>query len=396
MKFKDTVLTAFQALKMNPKRSIMTIIGIVIGIAAVITIMAVGNGVNHMATSQIKSSNKGAQNAQIGFTADDENDLDGFTQADVNLLKQSNLGDKISRIDISALNEDDGQDEAQIGRTTTTLDYTVAHHVKKAPSHLTHGRYFNATELAVGQSDILIQDSVAKRYFGTAQQALGKSVMLGNQAYTIIGTYATDDVYGSAIIPYQAYLKAAGNEGTNLILRVKKGQNPQKIGRAAERMLKKDGTNRNKGTYEYFDTNALIGTISKVLNGLTFFVSAVAAISLFIAGIGVMNMMYISVSERTQEIGIRLAVGATESNIRNQFLIEAMILTAIGGLVGLLMGYLAATIAVKFIPDELHIKAIITLQDVVFAVGVSTAVGLVFGWLPAKQAADKNLIDILR
>ncbi|SUP61602.1 Macrolide export ATP-binding/permease protein MacB [Weissella viridescens] len=123
-----------------------------------------------------------------------------------------------------------------------------------------------------------------------------------------------------------------------------------------------------------------------MLNGITFFVTAVAGISLFIAGIGVMNMMYISVSERTQEIGIRLAVGATEANIRNQFLIEAIILTVTGGLIGLVSGYLIASGAVKVIPGNMHIKAVITLRDVVFAIGVSTIVGVILvGYRPSKR-----------
>lgn len=129
-----------------------------------------------------------------------------------------------------------------------------------------------------------------------------------------------------------------------------------------------------------------------MIDTLTYFVSAIAAISLFIAGIGVMNMMYISVSERTQEIGIRLAVGATQRAIMAQFLIEAIILTVIGGVIGFGLGVGIAAIISVFIPY----KAVVSLSSVILALGVSTTVGLVFGILPAKQAANKNLIDILQ
>ncbi|WP_230910411.1 ABC transporter permease [Weissella cibaria] len=136
----------------------------------------------------------------------------------------------------------------------------------------------------------------------------------------------------------------------------------------------------------------LLKGISKSISGITYFVAAIAGISLFIAGIGVMNMMYISVSERTQEIGVRLALGATPKNIMMQFLLEAIILTVSGGVIGLVIGTSVAAVASMAMP----FRAIVTPASVALAFGVSTAVGIVFGLLPAKQAANKNLIDILR
>ena len=124
---------------------------------------------------------------------------------------------------------------------------------------------------------------------------------------------------------------------------------------------------------------------------MTYFVSAIAAISLFIAGIGMMNMMYISVSERTQEIGIRLAVGARPSDILIQFLLEAVMLTVTGELLGFALGWLIGNGISPFLPQKMP-----WLRCFLLAFGVSSAVGVVFGILPARQAADKNLIDILR
>ena len=127
---------------------------------------------------------------------------------------------------------------------------------------------------------------------------------------------------------------------------------------------------------------------------LTYFISAIAGISLFIAGIGVMNMMYISVSERTQEIGIRLAVGATQKNILWQFLLESIMLTVGGGITGFMIGWMLSSLISLLIPY--HIHAIVTFGNFLLAFGVSTAVGIIFGMLPATQAAKRNLIDILR
>lgn len=398
MECKDTILTALQALKMNTKRSMMTIIGIVIGIAAVITIMAIGNGVNKMATDQIKGSDNGQLNADIGYTGGSGNSANGFNESDINLIKGSSFANKISKVKVSALSDDIGQTSGQINGKEIDISFGVVRKVSDKPSHVTSGHFFEQNDLDAGQNEMLIDKIMAKQYFGSKDNANGKSVTLGGQAYTVIGTFSdTDDFYNAdVLVPYNAYVKIESNEGSVMQLTVKRGENPQKVGRAAQKLLNKNGTKHNSGNYKYTDTNAMISQISNILNGLTFFVSAVAGISLFIAGIGVMNMMYISVSERTQEIGIRLAVGATETNIRNQFLIESVILSVTGGILGLIFGYLIALGAVKVIPGDMHIKAIITLGNIVFAVGVSTFVGVLFGWLPAKQAANKNLIDILR
>ncbi|ARO02400.1 ABC transporter permease [Lactiplantibacillus plantarum] len=398
MECKDTILTALQALKMNTKRSMMTIIGIVIGIAAVITIMAIGNGVNKMATDQIKGSDNGQLNADIEYTGGSGNSANGFNESDINLIKGSSFANKISKVKVSALSDDIGQTLGQINGKEIDISFGVVRQVSDKPSHVTSGHFFEQNDLDAGQNEMLIDKIMAKQYFGSKDNANGKSVTLGGQAYTVIGTFSdTDDFYNAdVLVPYNAYVKTESNEGSVMQLTVKRGENPQKVGRAAQKLLNKNGTKHNSGNYKYTDTNAMISQISNILNGLTFFVSAVAGISLFIAGIGVMNMMYISVSERTQEIGIRLAVGATETNIRNQFLIESVILAVTGGILGLIFGYLIALGAVKVIPGDMHIKAIITLGNIVFAVGVSTFVGVLFGWLPAKQAANKNLIDILR
>ncbi|WP_419154374.1 ABC transporter permease [Weissella viridescens] len=398
MKFKDMILTACQSLKMNPKRSLMTIIGIIIGIASVITIMAIGNGVNKMAREQIKGSDNGQLNAEINYMDNTNDSANGFDESDTRLIKSSDIANKINKVTISSLSDGVGQTVGSINGTDSDIVFGVSRKITDKPEYMVSGHFFKQADLDAGQNQLLIDKKMAKKYFELKENAIGKSVTLGGQAYTVIGVFSDDNKYfnAEAIVPYNAYIRTKDNEGSSLQISVKRGENPQKIGRSAQKLLNKSGTRHNSGEYSYKDTNKMISQISKILNGLTFFVSAVAGISLFIAGIGVMNMMYISVSERTQEIGIRLAVGATEANIRTQFLIESIILTVVGGSLGLMFGYLIALGTVKLIPGDMHIKAIITFSDVCFALGVSTLVGVIFGWLPAKQASNKNLIDILR
>ena len=147
-----------------------------------------------------------------------------------------------------------------------------------------------------------------------------------------------------------------------------------------------------RGSYTYTNLGVILKGIGSVIKGLTYFISAIAGVSLFIAGIGVMNMMYISVSERTQEIGIRLAIGTTPQNIKEQFLLEAIILTSLGGVLGLIIGNTIAYLISFLLP----FRAVITFGTVVLAIGVSTIVGLIFGLLPAKQASNQTLIDVFR
>lgn len=171
-----------------------------------------------------------------------------------------------------------------------------------------------------------------------------------------------------------------------------RGSDISQLANAIVRQLKKSGTERRNGSHQYFDYGELLKGIGNVISGLTLFVGAIAGISLLIAGVGVMNMMYISASERSQEIGIRMAVGATPAEIMKQFLLESVMLTLTGGVVGLVLGGLIAWMITAFLP----FKPVITLGSIIGTFAISSIVGIVFGILPAKSAANKNLIDILK
>ncbi|WP_436939675.1 ABC transporter permease, partial [Staphylococcus xylosus] len=154
------------------------------------------------------------------------------------------------------------------------------------------------------------------------------------------------------------------------------------------------GSGISDGSYSYNDTEEMMKGINKVFDGITYFVAAVAGISLFIAGIGVMNVMYISVTERTEEIAIRRAFGAKSRDIELQFLVESVVLCVLGGLIGLILGILIASLVDAVTPD--YIKSVVSISSVVIAVGVSMLIGIVFGWIPARAAAKKELIDIIK
>lgn len=156
--------------------------------------------------------------------------------------------------------------------------------------------------------------------------------------------------------------------------------------------LTASGSAKDDGTYTYYDSSEMMEQIGSTLNMITLFISAVASISLFIAGVGVMNMMYISVSERTKEIGIRRSLGATRRSIQWQFLLEGIAITTLGGLIGYFTGIAIAFGVSRFLP----FSAIVDFETALVSVSVSILTGLVFSVFPARAAAQKNVVEILR
>lgn len=158
------------------------------------------------------------------------------------------------------------------------------------------------------------------------------------------------------------------------------------------KQLNVNGESRLQGEYQSYDPSAEIKQLGSMLDQMTLFIGAVAAISLFIAGVGVMNMMYISVSERTKEIGIRRALGANAKSIKQQFLFEGIVLTLSGGVIGYVLGILIAFAASFALPFSVRPD----LMTVFISIGTSTLIGICFSYLPASAAAKKELIDILK
>ena len=179
-----------------------------------------------------------------------------------------------------------------------------------------------------------------------------------------------------------------------LQLKLTDDANKKDVAKKVEKQLNKKGTASDKGQYSYSDMESSMKQINKIFDGITYFVAAVAGISLFIAGIGVMNVMYISVAERTEEIAIRRAFGAKSRDIEIQFLIESVVLCLLGGIIGLILGILFSFLVDAVTPS--YVSTMISFGPVIIAVGVSTLIGVVFGWVPARAAAKKELIDIIK
>ncbi|UNL42605.1 FtsX-like permease family protein [Ligilactobacillus agilis] len=396
MTYLDLIKVSYRSLIANKRRSALTMIGIVIGIAAVITIIALGNGVRNKMISEFKTSSSGEQKTEISFFNAEQNSMQGFTQADLANIKQA-FSREISNADFKLETENVATSGIQMGNAVVSGNVSLL--TSPLPSDMMKaGKNFTNSQLKLGQRVILVSESYAKKVYKHKQNALGTVVIIGDKSYQIQGLFKPQGYYkygASFMLPKQAYLQGRkADRGSTLQLTIRNGQDANKVSERVVKYLKKNGQLRKEGVYQYYNEGVILKSISKTMNMITYFVTAIAGISLFIAGIGVMNMMYISVSERTQEIGIRLAVGATQTNIMWQFLMEAIMLTVGGGLIGFSLGWGLSTLISVFLPYGIH--AVVTVTDFLLAFSVSTIVGVIFGILPASQASKRNLIDILR
>lgn len=393
MQIRELFVSACRSLLSNKRRSVLTMVGIVIGIAAVITILALGDGALLAMMKNLQADTSGKQSTEIQFVSKNDSKVSGFSDDDLNRIREN---DKVTKVNVQS--DDHGILSATGNINGKNIDSTTYLAQSANQKFLITGRGISKQDILVGNPVALVSQRIAKKGYETVKNALNASIDINGTTYTIIGILSNDAVQGSyqnydVVLPRQVFETNNNNGAANTLkLTFTTGTNVSKETQKIVDQLNSSGSQHNTGDYQFYDMAAMLKGISAVIKGITYFIVAVASISLFIAGIGVMNMMYIAVSERTQEIGIRMAVGASQNQILWQFLIEAVLLTLSGGMIGYLGGLGIAMGISVFLP----FKASVSLATFILAFGTSTVVGLVFGILPAKTASNKNLIDILR
>lgn len=257
------------------------------------------------------------------------------------------------------------------------------------------GEGFSKEDNALKQRVATVSSEVAETLF--KGDAVGQTLYIDDIGFEVVGVKEKAQVPNAVQIPtktVEADLPNLKSDYPQLMLKVGEDADKKEIATKVADQLNQRGSAVAQGSYEYADTEALMKSIGKIFDSITYFVAAVAGISLFIAGIGVMNVMYISVAERTEEIAIRRAFGAKARDIEFQFLIESVVLCLIGGIIGLVIGILIAKLVDVVTPE--YIQSAVSLGSIILAVGVSTLIGIVFGWIPARAAAKKELIDIIK
>ncbi|MCT0948002.1 FtsX-like permease family protein [Weissella confusa] len=398
MDFWGIIKSSWQSLISNKRRSILTMLGIIIGIASVITILSIGNGVNKQMARFVSADKSGMIKETIYYTQDDYYS-NGLDQSDVNTIKNSPYADKIANIKLKRLENDSTTFDGYVGsQKVSNLNAKV---VKGSGDvELVAGRKLTKADNELAQRNVTIENDFAKKNYGSAHAAVNQAIELGGLSYTVVGVVkmgadSSMEMPAQVWLPYNTFLGTQTASYPMVQLTIATKDKPGKVAQKVTEYLQKNGSEASSGKYQFEDEGATMASLQKYVSVIALFVSAVAGISLFIAGIGVMNMMYISVSERTQEIGIRLAVGATERHVLLQFLIEAVMLTLSGGVIGLALGAGLGKL-ITVVMDNPNITAVVTMNNVLMVFGVTTAIGIIFGWLPARQASRKNLIEILR
>ncbi|SCT28100.1 ABC transporter permease [Staphylococcus caeli] len=386
----NILAVSFKLILKNKRRNIFTMIGIIIGIAAVITIMSLGNGFKKTAADEFSDSGAGKNSAIISFmTSSGEGAKENpFTQQDIDMIKQKN-----GVSDAKIKENDDTGYSAKMTNAQKKGDISILK--KKTMESPEKGKGFDADDNELRKKVVTVDDKIAKDVFN--KDAIGKTLYIDGQGFKVVGI-ANDTMNQNVVnMPsktFEQYMIGLSQNNPSLQLTIAGDADKKEVANKVADELNKKGSGVGKGQYSYNDTEAMMKGINKVFDGITYFVAAVAGISLFIAGIGVMNVMYISVTERTEEIAIRRAFGAKARDIELQFLIESVVLCVIGGLIGLILGILIAAGVDAVTPD--YIQSVVSLSSVLIAVGVSMLIGIVFGWIPARAAAKKELIDIIK
>ncbi|WP_107996035.1 ABC transporter permease [Trichococcus paludicola] len=391
--------TATKAILKNRKRSLLTIFGIVIGIASVITILSIGRGFEKETLKNLTNGESDEVNIQVNYAPSNDSlsysSLDYFTDVDIATVKQVDGVKSANYPDPDYSNIYKG---IYIKGKKQNKQVSLINNLGKDPIV---GRQLTAYENETLDKVAMIDSVTAKEMYGSAENALDRGIELEGHLFKIIGIYQgteSESLFSmpesNIQIPKKTYLHYFNDttEKSSLTVTLEKGATPSSVTTDVIEQLKEKGAMKAFGEYQVFDTALLTDGVSKILRTITVFISAVAGISLFIAGVGVMNMMYISVSERTKEIGIRRALGATQKSIRMQFLLEGVTLTLFGGIVGYIVGISFAYIIGSIIDIPISIE----FSTVFLAISVSTGIGLIFSVMPASAAAKKDLIETLR
>jgi len=396
----NALLLAIREIQRNVMRSFLTILGIVIGVAAVIIMVTIGGGATAQVTEQISSLGSnllmitpgqrmgmGQRSAAAAFEMDDveaiARDIDSINV----VAPSSSLGATVVF----------GNENWSTSITGTTNQYFNAGNWA-----FDSGRSFSGSELRSGKAVCILGATVRKELFG-GQSPLGQKIRMAKLSCQVIGLLQSKgqttrgmDQDDLVVLPLRTFQRRiAGNQDIRLIqVSVKDGKSTQKAEQDISRLLRE---HRHISGNEEDDFSVIdMKEIAKMLGGttriLTTLLGAVAAVSLLVGGIGIMNIMLVSVTERTREIGIRLAIGALEREVLMQFLVEAVVLSSLGGVIGIILA-LAGSIALA---DLMQVPFVFNVNIVAVAFIFSAAVGVVFGYFPARKAARLDPIDALR
>jgi putative ABC transport system permease protein len=397
----ETVKLAMSSIRRNVLRSVLTLLGIVIGVGAVIAMVTLGNGASTKVQENLAKLGSNmliVRPGQSTFGPGGTSDARAFDERDVAALKNNLTGikgvaptaQKQAKTVYGSLNYDTSV-------TGTNSDWFAVQDWT-----LADGRVFSDSEMRAGASVCVIGATITRELFG-AQDPIGERLRIGNFSCEVIGHMAAkgQSAFGSdqdsiVVLPLRTYhRRIAGNTRVGTIsISVIDANDISRVQRDAEDVLRERRriVPGEEDDFTIRDLTQILATMASTTTILTGLLGAVAAVSLLVGGIGIMNIMLVSVTERTREIGIRLAIGALERQVLTQFLVEAVVLALFGGVLGIAigLGLAAAGSAVMDVPFNADLRVI------ALAFAVSALIGVIFGYFPARRAARLDPIEALR
>ena len=415
MNLVESFRIALRALTANKMRSILTMLGIIIGVGAVITLMSVGKGVQAMIAGQLQSAGSNLLIIVPGNFRESQPGDPRLRRPSKPLTTSDWLAirDPLQAPHLLAVApEADGQANVTFGKTSisvpvvgTNEDYSFVRDF-----HAADGRFINDEDVTNEARVAVLGINVADKLFPNGEYPIGQSIRIKNIPFRVVGVMEKkgggsfgnfDDV---VIVPFTTaqarlfpYLRSSRGEPTLSIIlaKVDDEKNLKQAATLIEDLLRTrhEITYLGEDDFSVINQSDILDIASSITKVLTTFLESIAGISLLVGGIGIMNIMLVSVTERTREIGLRKAVGAKRRDILLQFLVEAMVLSLMGGIIGIILGYLGALVIATLSKE---FAAIVSIQSILFATGFSALVGLFFGSFPALRAARLHPIDALR
>ena len=419
MFLKENILLAVTGLKANKMRAFLTMLGIIIGIGSVIAIVSIGNAVTAYFSDEM--ANLGANNIQVYVTPKEAKNSttnvtvggDDMVESDLLSVEQINAFEKRFSDEISGISYEEslGQGKAQDGHRYANVDisgvnagYNKINNVK-----MLRGRFLQDRDIQGNHRVAVVSDKLVSNMFRGNENPIGKTINVdetnGQEAFTIVGVYeyeqsalmgaavADQDVRTALYIPVSVAKEQSKYQNyMYFIVQAKSISESKILSKNIDTYFSKIYANNTQYTCEAYNMENMMSSVTSVLGTISTAIAAIAAIALLVGGIGVMNIMLVSVTERTREIGTRKALGARNGYIRVQFIVEAVIICLIGGVIGILIGILLAWVGVSL----MHMKLVISIPTILISVGFSMLIGVFFGYYPAKKASQLDPIEALR
>jgi putative ABC transport system permease protein len=404
-------LTALESLSTNKLRSALTILGIVIGVAAVIALVSVGRGAQAQVTAQIESVGTNLIFIQPGSIQQAGVASAPGSAATLTLKDAEALYDVAGVVGVAPEVNGRAQVVYQGVNMNARVVGVTADYLTVRNFELADGEFISDANVTARSSVAVLGSGVADTLFGGPAGVVGQSVRLNGAAYRVIGVLVSKGGSGlgsqdeQVLVPLTTaqtrLLGASRFRGANVISQISvkiasAGEVEQAIADVTTVLRERHDTVEGEDDFSVQNQQDTLDAITQVTNTLTLFLGGIAAISLLVGGIGIMNIMLVSVTERTREIGIRKALGARRRDILYQFLVESAVLSFVGGLIGVVLGWLIASLVGRVQLGGSAITPVVSPDSVLMATSFSIAVGLFFGIYPATRAAGLEPVEALR